>query len=206
MTVGDIGTGRARPNLVSSPYNSGFSACTPVRYECYVPGPTMTRQASRDRAERVVLARAVMRTPWREIMRTEGFKSVGAVQTTYYREMARRKRPAKALADMTAQEILERRDVTTRMAVSQLMEARRNGDVSGVAAMLREIRQNDVETAKMLGLYAPEQLDVTVDSAPVLAATTEWLRQINEAATAAVGGGQPAALSAGVIDAEVIER
>lgn len=132
-----------------------------------MPGPTMTRQESRDRAERVVLSRAVLRKPWREIMHAEGFKSVGAVQNTYYRELARRKKPPKALADLTAQEILERRDTTTRIAVSQLIEARSAGDVSGVAAMLREIRANDVETAKMLGLYEPERVDVNVNHDPV---------------------------------------
>lgn len=126
----------------------------------------MSRQDSRARAERVVLARAVLRTPWREIMRAEGFRSVGAVQNTYYRELARRKQAPRALADLTAQEILERRDATTRIAVAQLTEARRAGDVPGVAAMLREIRQNDVETAKMLGLYEPARVDVTVSADP----------------------------------------
>lgn len=124
----------------------------------------MPRQDSRARAERVVLARAVLRTPWREIMRAEGFRSVGAVQNTYKREMARRRVAPHDLADMTAQEILERRDLTTRLAVTQLMEAKRHGDTSGMAAMLREIRQNDVETAKMLGLYEPERVDLTVSS------------------------------------------
>lgn len=127
-----------------------------------MPGPTMTRQESRERAERVVLSRAVLRKPWRDIMHAEGFKSVGAVQQTYKRELARRNLSARELAAMTAQEIMERRDATTRIAVSQLIEARSAGDVSGVAAMLREIRANDVETAKMLGLYEPSKVDVNV--------------------------------------------
>lgn len=131
-------------------------------------GPSMSRQDSRARAERVVLARAVLCRSWREIMRTEGFKSVGAVQQTYRREMARRRLPARDLADLTAQEILERRDTTTRIAVSQLTEARRAGDISGVAAMIREIRQNDVETAKMLGLYEPQRVDVNVNTDPAV--------------------------------------
>jgi hypothetical protein len=42
----------------------------------------MSRHDSRARAERVVLLRAVLRKPWREIMRTENFRSVGAVQQT----------------------------------------------------------------------------------------------------------------------------
>jgi hypothetical protein len=50
----------------------------------------MSRHDSRARAERVVLLRAVLRKPWREIMRTENFKSASAVQQTYKREMARR--------------------------------------------------------------------------------------------------------------------
>lgn len=129
-------------------------------------GPSMTRQDSRARAERVVLARAVLRTPWRDIMRSEGFKSVGAVQQTYKREMARRRVSPSDLTTLTAQEILERRDATTRIAVSQLTESRRAGDTSGVAAMLREIRQNDVETAKMLGLYEPARVDVNVTTDP----------------------------------------
>ncbi|TXH19785.1 MAG: hypothetical protein E6R06_23710 [Mycobacterium sp.] len=127
-----------------------------------MPGPTMSRQESRARAERVVLARAVLRKPWGDIMRSEGFKSVGAAQTTYKREMARRKLAPKPLAEMTAQEILERRDVATRIAVGQLLSASRAGDVTAVAAMLREIRHNDVETAKMLGLYEPAKVDVNV--------------------------------------------
>lgn len=132
-----------------------------MRYECGM-APKMSLQESRARAERVVLARAVLRKPWRDIMRAEGFKSVGAVQTAYNREMARRKQTPKALAEMTAQEILERRDVATRIAVAQLLNASRAGDVTAVAAMLREIRHNDVETAKMLGLYEPAKVDVNV--------------------------------------------
>jgi hypothetical protein len=131
-----------------------------------MPGPSMSRQDSRARAERVILGRAVLRKPWREIMRTEGFKSVGAAQQTYKREMARRRLSARDLADLTAQEILERRDATTGMAVAQLIEARRARDTTGMAAMLREIRQNDVETAKMLGLYQPARVDVSVFTDP----------------------------------------
>ena len=36
-------------------------------------GPSMSRHDSRARAERVVLLRAVLRKPWREIMRSENF-------------------------------------------------------------------------------------------------------------------------------------
>ncbi|KWX25629.1 hypothetical protein AFM11_05230 [Mycolicibacterium wolinskyi] len=166
-----------------------------------MPGPTMSRQESRDRAERVVLARAVLRTPWREIMRNEGFKSVGAVQNTYYRELARRKQTPKALADMTAQEIMERRDATTRLAVAQLMQAKRAGDTSGMAAMLREIRQNDVETAKMLGLYEPARLDVTVTQTP-----TALIDRFEADLLALVAEREPQpALRGNVIDAEVEE-
>jgi hypothetical protein len=152
-----------------------------------MPGPTMSRQESRARAERVVLARAVLRTPWRDIMRTEGFKSVGAVQNTYYGDLARRKQAPKALADLTAQEILVRRDATTQIAVAQLIEARRVGDIAGVATMMREIRQNDVETAKMLGLYEPAKVDVNLtQSLPALIADVR--QRTNE-----------------VLDAEVVE-
>lgn len=175
--------------------------CTVVGYEWCMPGPTMTRQESRDRAERVVLARAVLRKPWREIMRSEGFKSVGAVQNTYYRELARRKQAPKALADMTAQEILERRDATTRIAVSQLIDARRNGDVPGVAAMLREIRHNDVETAKMLGLYEPAKVDVNVTTD-----ATAIIDRMETELLALVANRPPqAALSGNIIDAEIEE-
>lgn len=143
----------------------------------------MSRAESRDRAERVVLSRAVLRTPWRDIMRKEGFKSVGAVQTTYKREMARRRLTARDLADMSAQEILERRDTATRLAVSQLLECHREGDASGMASMLREIRQNDVETAKMLGLYEPERVEVQVstDAAAILADTRKRLMEAVDA-------------------------
>lgn len=148
----------------------------------------MPRADSRARAERVVLARAVLRHPWREIMRAEGFKSVGAVQQTYKREMARRRLSTRDLADLTAQEILERRDTTTRLAVAQLMEARRAGDTSGMAAMLREIRQNDVETARMLGLYEPDRVDVNV----------------SQSASAIVADARHRLLA--VVDAEVVEQ
>ena len=162
----------------------------------------MTRQESRDRAERVVLARAVLRKPWRDIMRDEGFKSVGAVQNTYKRELARRKQAPKALAEMTAQEILERRDATTRIAVSQLIDASRVGDVSGVAAMLREIRHNDVETAKMLGLYEPAKVDVSVSHD-----ATAIIDRMETDLLALVAKQQPAqaALGGNIIDAEFEE-
>jgi hypothetical protein len=147
----------------------------------------MSRQEFRARAERVVPARAVLRTPWRDIMRTEGFKSVGAVQNTYYRELARRKQAPKALADLTAQEILVRRDATTQIAVAQLIEARRVGDIAGVATMMREIRQNDVETAKMLGLYEPGKVDVNLtQSLPALIAD---VRQTHERSSRRRSGG-----------------
>jgi hypothetical protein len=165
----------------------------------------MPRHASRERAERVVMSRAVLRTPWREIMRAEGFRSVGAVQNTYYRELARRKLPPKALADMTSREIMERRDATTRMAVDQLMDARRAGDTSGMAMMIREIRQNDVETAKLLGLYEPERVEVTV-SAPAAAIIDQAERELLALMANRPGFQQIAAAPAApvVIDAEVI--
>jgi hypothetical protein len=93
----------------------------------------------------------------------------------------------KALADLTAQEILVRRDATTQIAVAQLIEARRVGDIAGVATMMREIRQNDVETAKMLGLYEPAKVDVNLtQSLPALIADIR--QRTNE-----------------VLDAEVVE-
>ena len=64
---------------------------------------------------------------------------------------------------------------------------------------------NEVELAKLGGYYAPDRVDVTVDTTPALA-TAEWLRQVREASAAAVSGGNPAALAsaAEVIDAEVV--
>ena len=167
-----------------------------------MPGPTMTRQESRDRAERVVLARAVLRRPWRDIMRDEGFKSVGAVQNTYKREMTRRQVSPSDLTKLTAQEILERRDATTRIAVGQLLSASGSGDVSGVAAMLREIRHNDVETAKMLGLYEPAKVDVTVSHD-----ATAIIDRMETDLLALVAKQQPAqaALGGNIIDAEIEE-
>lgn len=162
--------------------------------------PDRPLHESRARAERVVLARAVLRTPWRQLMREEGFKSLGAVQNCYKREMARRRMAPKDFADMTAQEIMERRDLTTRLAVMQLMEAKRAGDASGMAAMLREIRQNDVETAKMLGLYEPERVDlqVSTDAATIIDRfESELLALASRRHQAALGSGN-------VIDAEVL--
>lgn len=95
---------------------------------------------------------------------------------------------------------MERRDTTTRIAVSQLIEARSAGDVSGVAAMLREIRANDVETAKMLGLYEPERVDVSVSTDPtaILAdARDRWLQ--------AIAAREQQQLSSPILEAEVVE-
>lgn len=139
-------------------------------------GPTMSRHDSRARAERVVLLRAVLRKPWRDIMRTEGFKSVGAVQQTYKREMDRRRLSERDLGDraeIKTQEILMQLDTTTSAAMAQLLECRQSRDVSGMAAMMREIRLNAAETAKMFGLYEPERVDVNVtQTLPALIADT----------------------------------
>jgi hypothetical protein len=170
-------------------------------------GASMSRQASRERAERVVLGRAVLRKSWREIMRTEGFQSIGAVQQTYKREMARRllgEHFSGDRAELTAQEILLRRDTTTAAAVAQLVECRRSGDVSGLAAMIREIRQNDVETAKMLGLYEPARVDVNVSADP----STALIGKLAEVETLLLERAQQRQLLPAVpntIDAEVIE-
>ena len=49
-----------------------------------------------------MLLRAVLPKPGREIMRTENFKSVGAVQQTYKREMARRRLSERGRGDTWA--------------------------------------------------------------------------------------------------------
>jgi hypothetical protein len=166
-----------------------------------MPGPSMTRHASRERAERVVLARAVLRKSWRSIMRDEGFKSVGAVQQTYKREMARRRLSARDLSDLTTQEILMRRDTTTAAAMAQLIECRQNRDVPGVAAMMREIRQNDVETAKMLGLYEPTRVDVNVTQTPAAI-----IAESRERLLAALAEREQRQLpNAPILEAEVVE-
>ena len=57
-----------------------------------------------------------------------------------------------------------------------------------MAAMLREIRQNDVETARMLGLYEPDRVDVNV----------------SQSASAIVADARHRLLA--VVDAEVVEQ
>jgi hypothetical protein len=181
--------------------------CTVVRYKLGMPGPTkgMLRRDSRQRAAVASALRADHRS-WREVARALGYRSVGAAQAAVKAHLDREYRQPH---EQTVWEQIEAVKLRQRVLGDQLATATLEGDVDRIVMLNKELARNGDQLAKLTGTYAPDRqrVDVSVDATPS-AVSAQWLRQITEAAAAAVHGGQPAALAsaAEVIDAEVIER
>lgn len=169
--------------------------------------PVTNHRESRERAARAYYMRHIQRLSWSAIRDALGFQSITGAQNAVRREEKRN--PPK-----TADGALRSADETLNYLLSGIVGqfgravARRDDET---AAMLADKgRALIAEQTKMHGAYRPQptadqNVNVLVETTPDQISAA-WLRQVQTAAEAAAmnGGGQPAALSAGVIDAEVV--
>ncbi|MBV5244452.1 hypothetical protein KUF57_13005 [Mycolicibacterium sp. PAM1] len=139
---------------------------------------------------------------WQDIADALGFRSRSGAQRAVERHLAATTPDPSHIA--RRKWIDGKRRLRARVS-RQLSAAEAAGDHPAVAQLSAAIDRIDDQLAKASGYYAPQNVNVAVDTAPSVA-TAEWLRQVAAAAAAVSGGGQPAALAsaAAVIDGEVI--
>lgn len=164
--------------------------------------PVMRQRDSRARAAEAYTMH-LDGASWQDIADALGFRSRSGAQRAVDRHLAATTPDPNHIA--RRKWIDGKRRLRARVS-KQLAIAEAANDAQAVAQLSAAIDRVDDQLAKVSGYYAPQNVNVAVDTAPALA-TAEWLRQVS-AAAAAVSGGQPAALAsaAEVIDAEVIER
>lgn len=139
---------------------------------------------------------------WQDIADELGFRGRSGAQTAVNRHLAETTPDPSNIA--RRKWIDGKRRLRARLC-RQLSAAEAANDSQAVAQLFREIDRVDDQLAKAAGYYAPQNVNVAVDTAPALA-TAEWLRQVSAAAAAVGAGGQPAALASAsaVIDGEVV--
>ncbi|WP_240760991.1 hypothetical protein [Mycolicibacterium sp. CR10] len=123
-----------------------------------MPGPTMTREDSRRRAERAHRLRALGRT-WQEVADAEGYRSRGAAKTAVERLHA-------AEPGETADEVRRYASDTLRIVrsilVGRFADASTSGDDQTLVSISRELHRNLDQWSKLVGAYAPTTQDVNV--------------------------------------------
>lgn len=164
--------------------------------------PVMSRSASRARAAEAYTLH-LDGYSWAEIATELGFRSRQGAQTAVNRHLAETTPDPSHIA--RRKWLDGKRRLRARVS-RQLSAAEAANDSQAVAQLSAAIDRVDDQLAKAAGYYAPQNVSVSVDTAPALA-TAEWLRQVSAAAAAVSSGGQPAALAsaAAVIDAEVVQ-
>jgi hypothetical protein len=158
------------------------------------PGPTMTREDSHRRAERAYRLRCVGRT-WQEIADAEGFRSRRAAQLAVQRYLAHELPERAEQARRSAADGLR---IVRAVLFTSLVDAKQSGDHQAVVNTARALTDNIDRHAKLLGLHAPQQVDITVrqSAAAILSRA--------EADLLALAAGQPSQLA--VLDAEVVSE
>ncbi|ORV98451.1 hypothetical protein AWC13_13445 [Mycobacterium kubicae] len=134
----------------------------------------MSRYASRERAAEAFALRA-QRLSWREVCDRLGYRSVGAAQTAVARHVERNRRNEATATTIEAHKYAI--ETRTRAMTQRFVAAYRAGDDDTLVMLNREITRNEVELAKIGGLYEPERVDVTVTADPsaLIAQTRERL-------------------------------
>ncbi len=122
--------------------------------------PTGSRQDSRARAERAFQLHACGRT-WAEVSQELGYKSRGAAQLAVKRLHDRTPPESSDAARRSAAESLR---ITSSVLFGRFGDAARRQDDAALAMLNRELVRNRDQVAKLLGLYAPDQVDVNVST------------------------------------------
>ncbi|MCA2356763.1 hypothetical protein [Mycobacterium intracellulare] len=124
--------------------------------------PKMSTYASRERAAEAFQLRA-SRYSWREVADRLGYRSIGAAQSAVNRHVERLRREPTATSVEAHKFAIETR---TRALSQRFAAAYRSGDDDTLVTLNREIARNEAELAKLTGMYAPQQVDVTVSASP----------------------------------------
>ncbi|WP_234809672.1 MULTISPECIES: hypothetical protein [Mycolicibacterium] len=163
------------------------------------PGPAMSREDSRRRAERARWLRGTGKT-WQQIADSEGFRSRRAAQLAVARLVESEPADNPAALRRTATDGLR---ITKSVLFAGLAEAKQSGDHQAVVSYARAIGDNIDKDAKINGLHVPvaQQVDVNVSHD----ATAIIDRMESELLALVAQREQPSAIASGnVIDAEVI--
>ncbi|OBF42829.1 hypothetical protein A5719_10320 [Mycolicibacterium peregrinum] len=160
--------------------------------------PKMSTYASRERAAQAFQLRA-NRLSWREIADRLEYRSVGAAQSAVSRHVERERRDAPPTTIEAHKYAMESR---TRALTQRFVAAYQAKNDDALVMLNREIARNEVELAKLGGLYEPARLDVTVTADP--SALIAQARDRLLAVLAEREQHQPAAIGGGVIEGEVI--
>jgi hypothetical protein len=118
----------------------------------------MSLSKSRERAERVFVARELRGLSWSRCRDEFGFTSIGAVQQAYNRCLQRNPLPG---AESVRAGILARKQHCIGVALESLAAAAADGDHAAVARLVDTVTKCDSELAKLYGL-SRETLDVAV--------------------------------------------
>ena len=139
---------------------------------------------------------------WHDIADALGFRSRSGAQTAVNRHLAE---TTPDPSHIERRKWIDRKKRLSARLCRQLAVTEAANDSQAVAQLSAAIDRVDDQLAKASGYYAPQSVNLSVDTAPS-AATAEWLRQVAAAAAAVNGGGHPAALASAsaIVDAEVI--
>jgi hypothetical protein len=154
--------------------------------------PDRPRQDSRTRAEEALSLRACGHT-WAAISTRLGYRSRGAAQWAVHRLLDKTPPETPGQARAKADESLR---ITQSILFTRLAVAVKADNDDLVTRMAREIRSTVSERAKLVGAYAPSQVDVTVHE--TTAAILERAMRELEALPATTVSSRP------VLEAEVI--
>jgi hypothetical protein len=122
----------------------------------------MSRHASQERAAEAFQLRA-SRYSWREVCDHLGYRSIGAAQSAVNRHVERLRREPTTISVEAHKFAIETR---SRAMTARFTAAFTAGDDDTLVTLNREIARNEVELAKLAGMYAPEQLNVNVTQTP----------------------------------------
>lgn len=137
------------------------------------PGPVMSREDSRRRAERAHRLRALGRT-WAEIADSEGFRSRQAAQKAV--KLYLEAEPGESLEEVrrSAGETLR---ITRSVLMGRFADASRRGDDDTLVKLAREVHRNLSQWAQLTGANSPERHQV---EAVVTTTTADVLNELEQ--------------------------
>lgn len=124
--------------------------------------PVMSRAESRKRAEDAYVEHLIGST-WQQIATKFGYRSRQGAQTAVARYLDQNP-PDTPKAALRAW--LDRKTLQRKTLFRSMNAAEADGDHQAVAQLSAALDRADSETAKVLGFYAPERVDVNVSATP----------------------------------------
>lgn len=181
--VADSPSAKRRATLAaSSSVSDGtrplYLPCTGLRYPCGM-APTMTLRDSRARAERAAILRSIGRS-WREVAGELGYRSIGAAQTAVERHELRN---GPEPVETSRRSLITSARITHSILFDRFAAAIDREDDETAALLNRELVRNRDQLAKLTGAYAPENINVNVQTTPaaIIAEARERLLAVVDA-------------------------